>query len=96
MTYLIWVSGYLIGVFSLLAYMIYRMMKNPGWDDSNITNALRLLSHVTLHSEDFDQMYYLEQRHWDLLNNLRKSDRPISPFWYVNKDELSEVVKTRP
>lgn len=73
--------GFGTGAVSLLAYMCYRMMKNEGWDDSNITNALRLISHVTLHPEDFGKMSYP--------NGTR-------PFWYVSKDELSEVVKTRP
>lgn len=73
--------GFMTGVISLLSYLLYRMMKNEGWDDSNITNALRLLSHVTLHPQDFGQMRYADGR---------------KPFWYINKDELSEVVKTRP
>lgn len=80
---LIWigVTSFLLGVISLLAYLIYRMMKNPGWDDSNLTNALRLLSHVTLHPHDFGKMSYPDGK---------------KPFWYVDKDELSEVVKSRP
>ena len=80
------ILGFLIGVISLLGYILYRMMKNPGWDDSNITNALRLLSHVTLHAEDFGEMWYVDS---DLHAHKQ-------PFWYLDKDELSEVVRTRP
>jgi hypothetical protein len=74
-----------MGAISLLCYLLYRMMKNEGWDDSNITNALRLLSHVTLHPQDFGKMWY----HTGDMRSHR-------PFWYVDKDELSEVVMTRP
>ena len=89
------VLGFLLGVISLLGYILYRMMKNPDWDDSNITNALRLLSHVTLHAEDFGKMYYLTK---DEAADYRviHGSYPKRPFWYVSKDELSEVVKTRP
>ena len=76
------VFGFIAGAFCLLAYMLLRMMRNDGWDDSNITNALRLLSHVVLHSEDFGQLIY------------PKSGK--RPFWYVSKDELSDVVDSRP
>lgn len=69
------------GILVLLAYILMRMMRNPGWDDSNITNALRLLSHVALHPEDFGKMTYPDGKR---------------PFWYVSKDELSEVVDSRP
>jgi hypothetical protein len=82
--------SFLMGVMSLLFYLIYRMMKNPGWDDSNMTNALRLLSHVTLHPHDFAKMYYLV----DFDGESAVIDR--RPFWYVSKDEFSGVVKTRP
>ena len=84
------ILGFLIGVFSLLGYILYRMMKNPGWDDSNITNALRVLSHVTLHTEDFGKMYYVYE---DTAGVIQISHRP---FWYVSKDELSAVVLARP
>jgi hypothetical protein len=84
------VTSFLIGVFSMLFYILSRMMRSDGWDDSNITNALRLLSHVTLHPEDFGKMWYCEidEQGFPILGH--------RPFWYVDKDELSEVVKTRP
>lgn len=78
---LILLSGVVTGAMLLLLYVLLRMMRNGGWDDSNLTNALRLLSHVCLHPEDFGMMYYPSGKR---------------PFWYVSKDELSEVVKSRP
>lgn len=87
--------GMITGAVSLLAYILARMMRNEGWDDSNLTNALRLLSHVCLHPKDFGKMYYLNERQMRDIY-LTGTDEPIRPFWYVSKDELSEVVKTRP
>ena len=92
--------SFLSGAFVLLGYMLKRMMGKPGWDDSNITNALRLLSHVVLHPTDFGKMYYLTPEEataieiTDLVPG--KSIWARKPFWYVSKDELSEVVKSRP
>ncbi len=74
-------SGMIFGMFLLLGYMIKRMLGSSSWDDSNITNALRLLSHVVAHPDDFGKMQY---------------PNGVFPFWYINKDEFSEVVKTRP
>jgi hypothetical protein len=90
--------SFMAGAMFLLAYILHRMMGNSGWDDSNITNALRLLSHVTLHPEDFGKMYYLtsDQLNAILLSNTAYDNPPIRPFWYVSKDELSEVVDSRP
>jgi hypothetical protein len=80
------VGGIILGAFLLIGYICSRMVGSDGWDDSNITNALRLLSHVTLHPEDFGRMYYVT----------KEGEIKGRPFWYVDKDELSEVVKTRP
>jgi hypothetical protein len=78
---LIGVFGFVTGFLVLLGYILWRMMRNEGWDDSNITNALRLLSHVTLHAQDFGLLQYPDGK---------------KPFWYVNQDELSQVVDSRP
>lgn len=100
LTAIIMIAGFsfISGAFVLLAYMLKRMMGNTGWDDSNITNALRLLSHVTLHPEDFGKMYYLtdKQRMTLLTTQVHPELPPKRPFWYVSGDELSEVVKSRP
>jgi hypothetical protein len=86
--------AFVCGMFAMLGYILWRMMRNDGWDDSNITNALRLLSHVTLHSEDFGKMYYLTQDQRDtLIDNKELISRP---FWYISEDELEGVVRTRP
>lgn len=98
MEYLTIALSFLAGMFALLGYILYRMMGSDGWDDSNITNALRLLSHVTLHPEDFGKMYYLTEEHRkQLMLTQAYQDEPLKrPFWYVSEDEFEGVVKTRP
>ena len=87
-------TSIVFGVILSLGYMIWRMLRSDGWDTSNMTNALRLISHTVLHPEDFTKMYYLKDTE---LRALEYSDmNPSKPFWYLDKDELSEVVDTRP
>ena len=79
-------AGFLVGLFTFIGYVAYRATRSKGWDDSNITNVLRLISHVALHPEDFGKMWYIT-----------KFDVPYKrPFHYIDKDELSEVVESRP
>ena len=102
-------GGIVLGAFLLVGYICSRMVGSDGWDDSNITNALRLLSHVTLHPEDFGRMAYVPYEADEYGNALvlwidhgseKETEQVrlqvIRPFWYIDKDELSEVVKTRP
>ena len=79
-------AGFLLGILFFIGYGAYRAVDSKGWDDSNIFNFLRLLAHVFMHPEDFARMYYIS----------RDGEIKGRPFWYINKDELSEVVKTRP
>lgn len=94
--------AFIAGAFSLLGYMLWRMMDNSGWDDSNITNPLRVLSHVVMHKEDFGKMFYLTEVPTTSVGATaaQVGDSKIlflkRPFWYVDKDELSEVVRSRP
>lgn len=94
--FIVFALSTLFGVTLLLSYLVARMLRSDGWDDSNMTNALRLLSHVAMHPEDFVHMYYVD--------GLYSPDKPFDydclqirkAFPYLSKDELSEVVKTRP
>lgn len=85
---------YVAGAVSVLFYMFSRMVGSDGWDDSNITNAMRVISHAVLHPEDFGKMFYLTQEQFEMLREAGQF--PERPFWYVDKDEFAEVVKTRP
>lgn len=96
------ILGFLLGFLSFLAYFIWRMLRSDGWDSSNMTNAIRLLSHVALHPEDFGKMFYLEEVPRDSIGATPAqvgNSRIVflkRPFHYVDKDELSEVVNSRP
>ena len=84
---------FIAGALGLLFYIVWRMMRTLGVD-SNMNNALRLLSQATIHSEDFGRMYYLTHAQMDLLRN--NGHEPDRPGWYVDEDEFEGVVKTRP
>ena len=94
MTFITLFLAFCAGMFTLLAYMVWRMISSSSWDKSNMTNALRLISHVVVHPNDFGKMYYLTDGALVLLKE--KGVKPKQPFWYIAMDELSEVVKTRP
>ena len=80
MTYiLVAIVFFFLGIFSLFLYAFLRGRKK-GWDDSNLINPIRFYAHVILHPEDFPKMYYKDGS---------------KPFWYLSKDEFSEIVKTR-
>ena len=72
--------GVIIGCF-LIPVIIFLRARRSGWDNSNMTNILRVLAHLATHPRDFIIMQY------------PNGDRP---FWYLDKDEFSEVVKSRP
>lgn len=84
---------FISGGVAFLFYIIWRMMRTIG-DDSNMNNPVRLLSHATVHPEDFGRMYYLTYDQMALLQN--NGHEPDRPGWYVNDDEFEGVVKTRP
>lgn len=71
---------FILGVVAVFAYTFYRGRKKT-WDDSNIINCVRFLSHCILHSDDFPKMRYSDGS---------------KPFWYLTRNEFSEVVKSRP
>lgn len=88
------ILGFILGILGLLIFVLIRMMRNDGWDKSNLTNPLRLLEHVTMHGEDFGAMYYLSPEMLELLE--ANGYDPKQPFWYISEDELKGVVKSRP
>ena len=91
---LVLLGVYFLGIFSLLGYMVIRMLRADNWDDSNIHNALRVIAHFVAHPHDCAKMYYLDE---EQLMLLWKNDMdPKKPFHYINKDEFSELMKTRP
>lgn len=81
--------GIFVGAFGLLGYIVLRMLRSDGWDDSNIFNALRLLSHVAIHPEDFGRMWYVTYVDHEAVPFER-------PFHYLSEDEFETIVESRP
>lgn len=79
--FLIAISFFLLGVFSFPFILFLRARKDDSWDDSNMTNIIRLVAHIATHPSDFGKMQFPDGK---------------KPFWYLDKDEFREVVKTRP
>jgi hypothetical protein len=77
---LLFLLGLTLGM-CLIPLIIYFRARRSGWDDSNIFNVLRVICHLALHPEDFLKMRYPDGK---------------NPFWYLTKDEFSEVVDSRP
>ena len=70
-----------------LAFIIggVNFMRSKETDDSNIFNYLRVFGHISKHPGDLAKIHYVYSG--------VIGDRP---FWYIGKDEYSEIVKTRP
>lgn len=75
------VLSFLLGVICCPLIIFMRARQDNSWDDSNMTNIIRLVAHIATHPSDFGLMKY---------------DDGTYPFWYINKDEFRNVVKTRP
>ena len=78
---LIAISFFILGVIAFPFLLFIRARRDSAWDDSNMANMIRLISHIAAHPSDFGKMMYADGKR---------------PFWYINKDEFSEVVDTRP
>ena len=72
---------FLLGALCLPLLLFLRARRDDSWDDSNITNIYRLIAHIAAHPSDFGKMQYPDGKR---------------PFWYINKDELSDIVDVRP
>lgn len=78
---LIALLAFLMGVLTAPLVIWLRARKDKAWDNSNMMNIYRVVAHLATHPSDFGRMRYEDQ---------------VQPFWYINKDELSDVVKSRP
>jgi hypothetical protein len=76
------ILGWVVGLLTLIGYGAFRALGDDGWDDSNLLNWIRLLSHVVMHPSDFGKMVY--------------AGTDERPFWYLSEDEFQGVVKSRP
>lgn len=78
--FLTFILGLILGVLTV-PLIIYLRARKSSWDDSNIFNVFRVLCHLVLHPEDFLKMRYKDGK---------------NPFWYLTRDEFSEIVDSRP
>lgn len=90
------VTSFFAGVLSLYGLMVYKIWKNDDADDSNVTNPVRVLNHLILHKFDFLKMVYLTDEQMAAIKKAFPDWLLKRPFWYWDKDEYSQVVKTRP
>lgn len=74
-------SMFVLGLMSFPFILFLRCRRDGSWDDSNITNIIRVLAHLATHPSDFAKMQFADG---------------TRPFWYVGKDEFADVVNTRP
>jgi len=75
------ILSFILGIIACPFIIFLRARNDDAWDDSNMTNIIRLVAHIATHPSDFGRMKY---------------DDGTYPFWYINKDEFRDVVKTRP
>ena len=77
--------GFILGLFSFLAYFSYRAMTSSTWDSSNLLNPIRAISFMAAHA---NVIPYLR-------NTVEPDSAPFKkkyPFWYAPHDEFKEVV----
>ena len=78
---LIMILSFILGALCLPLLLFIRARRDDSWDNSNMTNMYRLIAHIGAHPSDFGKLQYPDGK---------------KPFWYINKDELSDVVDSRP
>lgn len=74
---LIAISFFVLGALLFPAVLFLRARRSNKWDDSNIFNIYRVIAYLAIHPAEFGK--------------LRDKDGK-RPFWYISKDEFSEVV----
>ena len=78
---LVCILSFILGIIACPFIIFLRARKCDQWDSSNMTNIFRVLSHLATHPDDFSKFQYEDGK---------------KPFWYLNKDEFTDVVRTRP
>jgi len=82
LTFLVFGLGmFLLGVIAAPLVIFMRARKDDAWDESNMMNIYRLVAHIGTHPSDFGKVKY---------------ENGKNPFWYISKDEITEVVNARP
>lgn len=77
---LVSILSFILGLILCPLVIFLRARKSEKWDKSNMLNIYRVVAHLATHPEDFGKMYY---------------DNGEKPFWYIDDDEITDVVRTR-
>nr|DAO87263.1 MAG TPA: Protocadherin-15, LHFPL tetraspan subfamily member, LHFPL5, protocadherin, tip link [Caudoviricetes sp.] len=72
--------AFILGLLCCPLVIFLRARKCDQWDKSNMFNIYRVVAHLATHPDDFGKMYY---------------DNGEKPFWYIDDDEFTDVVRTR-
>lgn len=72
--------AFILGLLCCPLVIFLRARKYDQWDKSNMFNIYRVVAHLATHPDDFGKMYY---------------DNGEKPFWYIDDDEFTDVVRTR-
>lgn len=72
--------AFILGILCCPLVIFLRARKCDQWDKSNMFNIYRVVAHLATHPDDFGKMYY---------------DNGEKPFWYIDDDEFTDVVRTR-
>lgn len=72
--------AFILGILCCPLVIFLRARKCDQWDKSNMFNIYRVVAHLATHPDDFSKMYY---------------DNGEKPFWYIDDDEFTDVVRTR-
>lgn len=73
--------SFVLGFFVFPLALFLRARRDSEWDDSNMLNIYRLVAHIATHPGDFGKVQYPNGKR---------------PFWYISKDEITDVVDSRP
>lgn len=71
----------ILGIILTPLFIFLRARRDRSWDKSNMMNIYRLIAHIATHPSDFGKLQYKDGK---------------KPFWYLSKDEATDVVDSRP
>lgn len=90
--------SFLLGAFVLFGVMVWKIWTNDDvdtlFDDSNVHNPVRVLTGTVLHPKDLNRQFILDDKAIQILKDEGYQMRSV--YWYIDKDEFSQVVRTRP
>jgi hypothetical protein len=76
-TIIVGILSFILGILLFPLMLFIRARRNSEWDDSNIFNMYRVVAYLAIHPDKFGRLQDEEGNY---------------PFWYINKDEFSDIV----